>query len=253
MHSGRNCVVVGGTHGIGLATARKLCDEGAALVVICSRKQKSIDEAIATSTSAQQKVLKGITCNVSDLDDIAKLFSFAQSNIGPGRHLDVLVSNVGVDPPSSGKALQADDKLFDKIFNTNVKAAWQLVKQFYPLMTRGSAILLVSSTGGFQPAMPGGIYGASKAALIGLGRALATELGPEGIRINTICPGLVKTRMSEAFWKGPYREVAENALFLRRLGEPEDIADVASFMVSDQARWMTGEAIVVSGGTQTRL
>lgn len=249
MHAGKYCLVVGGTHGIGLAIAKKLSNEGAATVFICSRKQRSVDEAVAMNSTR----FKGIVCNVSERQDLERLIEFVRVNIPAGKQLDVLVSNVGVDPPSSGKALEADDKLFDKIFSTNVKAAWQLVKLFKPMMGPGSAILLVSSTGGLQPAAPGGIYGASKAALIGLGRALASELGPDGIRINTICPGLVKTRMSEGFWKGPYREVAESALFLRRLGEPEDIADVASFLVSSGARWMTGEAIVVSGGTQTRL
>ena len=246
MHRNKTCLVVGGTHGIGLAIAKKLLDEEAALVIVCSRKQSSVDAVLKDDTR-----LKGITCNVSDQKEIEKLVEFTKTTLG-GRPLDILVSNVGVDPVS-GKILDAPDALFDKIFSTNVKAAWTLVKLLRPLMQRGSSILLVSSTGGFQPSFPSGLYGASKTALIGLGRALAGELGPDGIRINTVCPGLVKTRMSEQFWKGPYGPVAEASLYLRRLGVPDEIADVASFLFSDGARWMTGEAIVVSGGTQTRL
>jgi len=128
-----------------------------------------------------------------------------------------------------------------------------LSKTFKPLLSKGSNILFISSTGGFQPQIPSGLYGASKTALIGLSRALASELGKEGIRVNCIAPGLVKTRMSEAFWKGPYGPVAEKQLFLRRLGEPSDIGKVAVFLLSDMADWITGEVVVVSGGTHTRL
>lgn len=248
MHRGKYCLVVGGTQGIGFAIVQTLLREEAELVMVCSRKQSNVNAV----TKSNQERIRGVACNVSNDLDLEKLAVFVQSNIPRGKNLDVLVSNVGVDP-LSGKALDASDNLFDKIFKTNVKATWMIMKLLRPLMTAGSSILLVSSTGGFQPSFPSGLYGVSKAALIGLGRALATELGPDGIRLNVICPGLVKTRMSEQFWKGPYRVQAENALFLRRLGEPEDIADVASFLLSSGARWITGEAIVVSGGTHTRL
>jgi dehydrogenase/reductase SDR family protein 4 len=258
MLRGKTCLIIGGTHGIGYAIARKFVAEEAALVIVCSRKQSSVDKALKTLSEASAEeaartrtIVTGTICNVSNRKDIDDLIIFVRNEL-QGKQLDVLVSNVGVDPVS-GKALDATESVFEKIFSTNVKAAWLLIKLLKPFMQHGSAILLVASTGGLQPAVPGGLYGTSKAALIALGRALATELGPEGIRINTICPGLVKTRMSEAFWKGPYGKEAENALFLRRLGEPEDVADVASFLVSSSSRWLTGEAIVVSGGTHTRL
>jgi dehydrogenase/reductase SDR family protein 4 len=254
MLANKSALVVGGTHGIGLSVAEAMLGAGATLVMVCSRKQASVDAAVAKlasrANSRDVRVL-GFTCNVSSLSDIAALYVQVQQALG-SRALDCLVSNVGVDPVS-GPALAQPDSVFDKIFDSNVKAGWRLCRAFYPKLARGSSVLLVTSTGGFQPQTPSGLYGASKTAVIGLGRALASELGPEGIRVNVIAPGLVKTRMSEAFWKGPFGPVAEQNLFLRRLGQPQDIASVAVFLLSDAAGWMTGETVVVSGGTHTRL
>lgn len=247
MHHGKSCLVVGGTHGIGLAIATTLADQGASQVIVCSRKQSSVDQAVRV----RPNVFKGVVCNVGKVQDVLELVRTTEQLLN-GSKLDILVSNVGIDPVA-GRMVDASEELFDKIFHTNVRVAWLLTKSFMPHFGRGSSILLVSSVGGFQPLYPAGLYGTSKTALIGLGRALASELGGLGVRVNVICPGLVKTRMSESFWKGPYAEQAEKMLFLRRLGEPSDIASVASFLLSDQSNWLTGEAVVVSGGSQSRL
>ncbi|KAH9261279.1 hypothetical protein BASA81_000983 [Batrachochytrium salamandrivorans] len=201
LHENKSCVVVGGTHGIGLAIAEELLKEGCTLLIICSRKQQSLDQAmvhLAQFKTSNQVAIHGLPVNVSNTKDLQLLASFA-AGLAP-RGVDVLVSNVGVDP-ISGNALDMDETVFDKIFTSNVKAAWLLTKLFRPLLlTAGkAAVLFVSSTGGLQPSHPSGLYGASKSALIGLSRALSTELGPLGIRVNTICPGIVKTRMSKAF------------------------------------------------------
>ena len=246
----KRCLVTGGTHGIGFAVAREMLAEGASFVCVCSRKKESVDAATdKLRREVPHAEVRGAVCNVSDpaalrrmVDDLAQ----------DGKPLDVLVSNVGTDPVS-GKALEMTEAVFDKIFSTNVKAAWLLVKLAKPLLVRGSVVLFVSSTGGLQPAYPSTLYGVSKAAVIALTRGLATELSPEGIRVVCVAPGLVKTRMSEAFWKGPYADVARDTLFTRRLGEPEDVARAVSFLVSDKASWVTGETLVVAGGTQTRM
>ena len=121
-------------------------------------------------------------------------------------------------------------------------------------MTKGSAVVLVSSVGGFQPEFPLGIYGMSKTALIGLGRALAGELGAQGIRINTICPGVVRTRMSRMLWEGEGGggETASR-VFLNRHGDPVEMAGLAAFLLSEEASFITGESFVASGGTNSRL
>jgi len=250
-------LVVGGTHGIGLGIALECLAQSYGLVVVASRKQASVDAAVARLASAagSPSRVAGFVCNVSTAGDIARLHASVKQLLnarGGVSSLHALVSNVGVDPVS-GSALKLSEEVYDKIFNSNVKAAWLLVKTFRDLLVRGSSVVFMASTGGFEPAFPSGLYGASKTALIGLGKAIASELGEDGIRVNTVAPGLVKTRMSEAFWKGPYGAVAEKHLFLRRLGEPEDVAKVVCFAISDAARWMTGETLVVSGGTHTRL
>jgi len=249
-------LIVGGTHGIGLGIALECLAQMYSLVVVASRKQASVDAAVARLASAAGSPSRvvGFVCNVSTAGDIARLHANVKQllNARGMSSLHALVSNVGVDPVS-GPALKLSEEVYDKIFNSNVKAAWLLVKTFRDVLARGSSVVFMASTGGFEPAFPSGLYGASKTALIGLGKALASELGEDGIRVNTVAPGLVKTRMSEAFWKGPYGAVAEKLLFLRRLGEPEDVAKVVCFAISDAARWMTGETLVVSGGTHTRL
>jgi len=266
--AGKRCLVTGSTHGarrlprrattagltpgagIGLATARELLAQGASLVWVCSRKQGNVDEAVAAlSREFPTAAVRGTACNVGDAKSLEALVR-AVSAFTPT--LDVFVSNVGVDPVS-GKALEMPESVFDKIFSTNVKSAWALLKLLRPMLVRGSSVVLVASTGGLQPATPSGLYGASKAALIGLGRALSTELGPDGIRVNAVAPGLVRTRMSEAFWKGPYAAAAEASVSLRRLGEPADVAAVVAFLCSDAAGWVTGETVAVSGGIGTRL
>jgi len=219
-------------------------------VWVCSRKQSNVDEAVAAlSREFPLASVRGAACNVGDAESLAAL---ARAVAASAPALDALVSNVGVDPVA-GKALDLPESVFDKVFATNVKAAWMLVKLLRERLVRGSSVVFVASTGGLQPAAPSGLYGASKAALIGLGRALSTELGPDGVRVNVVAPGLVRSRMSEAFWRGPYAAKAEAAISLRRLGEPADVASVIAFLCSDAARWMTGETLVVSGGIDTRL
>jgi dehydrogenase/reductase SDR family protein 4 len=262
--SNKNILIIGGTHGIGFATSEAFAQQGASRVCICSRKQTSIDHALQQLKMKYPSCLfEGFTANVSDKEQMLQgLFETLQT-----KEFDVLVSNVGVDPVS-GKVLDMDEKVYDKIFNTNVKSTWWLIKTILPLM-RGRqrqlnsnnendkkqftpSIILVSSTGGYQPSFPSGLYGVSKLALISLTKALASEL-QDSVRINCVAPGLVKTRMSEAFWKSSYGPIAEKTLFTKRLGEPDDIADVICFLASHNSRWITGETIVVSGGTFTRL
>merc|ERR1712176_635260 len=114
---------------------------------------------------------------------------------------------------------------YDKVMDANVKSHWKLLQLCYPFLTKpNGSIVLVSSVGGFQPEFPLGIYTVSKTALIGLGKALATELGPDGVRINTLCPGLVKTKMAEMLWNSDAGENVRQSLMLRRLGEPEEMA-----------------------------
>jgi dehydrogenase/reductase SDR family protein 4 len=260
---GKNILVTAATAGIGLAICHRLASEGARLF-ICSRKQQNVDEAIkeltslwsskSTSSNSKPIVVGGIACNVSTpghLEDyISKAIIFFG---GAGSKIDGIVSNVGMNP-AMGRALDMEEKTYDKIFDSNVRTHWRLLKLARPYLSQpGASIVLVSSTGGYAPSFPLGIYGVSKTALTGLGRALSTELGVDGIRVNTIAPGVVKTKLAEALWKSENGQTAANSSFLRRLGEPEDMAGTVAYLLSEDSRHVTGETIVLSGGSHHRL
>lgn len=173
-----------------------------------------------------------------------------------GKGIDCVISNAGVNPVAEG-TLQSSEAVYDKVFQVNLKAYWQLIKSSAPHMNDGGSVVLLSSVGGFQPAPPAGLYGVSKAGAIALAKVLAQDLGGKNIRVNCIAPGLIKTRMSEYYWKGDdnadmKRAQIENT-HLKRLGEPEDVAGVAAFLLSKDASYVTGETIIVSGGGTSRM
>lgn len=218
---------------------------------LCSRKQSNVTDAVAELTAAYGAgVAFGEPCNVAKPGELER---FVEKVVGQFGHVDVVISNVGVNP-TSGSALDMSDANYDKIMDSNVKSHWRLVKLIHPFLTKNNAaILLVSSTGAYNPSYPIGIYSMSKTALLGLGRALASEMGKDGIRVNTICPGLVRTKMAEMLWKSEYGEKQAQEVFMRRLGDPEDMVGTMAYLVSDDAKHVSGESVVVSGGGQSRM
>jgi len=168
-------------------------------------------------------------------------------------HIDGLVSNAAVSP-AMGRIIDLTDDQWAKIFDINVKSAWQLVKEAHPYLKKNASIVIVSSIGGFQPTFPISAYGVSKTALLGLVKALAVELGAEGIRVNGLCPGLIKTRFSGELYATPELEKqAAGRTFLFKLGVASEMGGVATFLLSDDASYVTGENIVASGGTTSHL
>ena len=245
-------LVTAATAGIGLAIAHRLCSEGAR-VFICSRKQANVDEGVRELRSKYgADAAGGVPCSVSQPGELEKYVDAAVKFFGGGK-IHGVVSNVGMNPVM-GRVLDMEEKTYDKIMDTNVRSHFRLLKVCKPhLETPGAAIVLVSSVGGMLPNFPIGVYDVSKTALIALGRALATELGREGIRVNTICPGLVKTKMAEALWRSDSGVEEIRQTFLGRLGEPEDISGLAAFLLSADSRHITGEAVVITGGTHSRM
>ncbi|MCK5576337.1 MAG: SDR family oxidoreductase, partial [Sphingomonadales bacterium] len=144
-----------------------------------------------------------------------------------------------------------DDAAFDKIINTNVKSNFWLSNMVAPSMAKrgGGSIIIVSSIAGLMGTSGIGVYGISKAADMQLARNLAIEWGPDNVRANCICPGLVKTDFAKALWenKDALAKVI-NATPLRRVGEPDDIAGVALFLAADESRFVTGQYIIADGG-----
>lgn len=249
---GKTALVTGGTAGIGRGIVDRLLADGA-VVFLCSRKQANVDEALGElQTQWGADRVSGMACNVGDLGAQEALVETALGFFGAGR-IDILVPNAAVNP-RAGPSLEMEDAIFDKIFNVNLKSYWQLVKLVRPSMQSGGSIVLISSVGAFQPAPPLGLYGVSKTALVALGRVLAAELGPANIRVNTICPGIIKTKMSQMLWADKEdSDLERGSSLLQRFGTAHEIGTIAAFLCSEDAAFITGESIVANGGGTARL
>jgi len=247
---GRVAVVTASTDGIGFAIAKKLATDGAK-VVISSRKEKNVTNAVDSLTNLGLDVT-GTVCHVGKSDDRSNLLNLAKEKYGG---LDILVSNAAVNP-FFGHVLDCSEEEWDKIFDINVKTAFLLFRECVPLMKErgGGSAVLVSSIGGYDPIPFIGPYSVSKTALLGLTRCLATETAAMNIRVNCVAPGIVKTKFAQALTEDD--AVAEKVLErvpLKRFGVPDDIGGVVSFLASDDASYITGESILVTGGVGVRL
>ncbi len=250
--SGKTAIVTGASRGIGEAIARRLAQHGAN-VIVSSRKPDACQAVVDSINQAEgREAAFAIGCNISHKEELQRLVDETKAKWGPA---DILVSNAAVNPyygPSSGMS----DEQFDKILTCNVKASHWLAHMVLPEMRakKDGAIIIISSIGGFVGSAAIGGYNISKAADLQLARNLAVEAGPDNIRINCICPGVVKTHFAEALWKDPKVEkMMTQRLPLRRFGDPDDIAGAAVFLASPAGQWMTGQAMIVDGGTMIGL
>ena len=243
-------IVTGASRGIGEAIARRLAQHGAR-VIVSSRKLDACEEVASSINEAEgREAAYAVACNISHKEDLQKLVDETKAKWGPA---DILISNAAVNPyygPMSGMS----DEHFDKILTCNVKASHWLSQMLIPNMRekKDGAIVIISSIGGMVGSSTIGGYNISKAADLQLARNLAVECGPDNIRVNCICPGVVKTHFAEALWKDPKIEkLMTQKLPLRRFGEPDDIAGAAVFLASPAGQWMTGQSIIIDGGTLT--
>eukprot|EP00929_Paragymnodinium_shiwhaense_P104289 TRINITY_DN68593_c0_g1_i2.p2 TRINITY_DN68593_c0_g1~~TRINITY_DN68593_c0_g1_i2.p2 ORF type:complete len:178 (+),score=42.35 TRINITY_DN68593_c0_g1_i2:255-788(+) len=167
--------------------------------------------------------------------------------------IDVLVLNAAASPPQP-TLLETPEALFDKIMEVNVKAQLSLAQAAAEKMAKAGAICLVSSVGGYVPGAPHPAYGVSKTAVFGLTRALAAEFAVEGVRVNCVAPGMVRTDFSKPLWSNPdIEKLATQGTMLKRLGEPEEIAGCIAFLCSSDAGFVTGEVLAAGGGPAPRL
>ncbi|KAH8398379.1 hypothetical protein KR215_009523 [Drosophila sulfurigaster] len=248
--AGKVAVVTASTDGIGFAIAKRLAEDGAA-VVISSRKQKNVDNALAELRKLNLNV-HGLKCHVSEATDRKQLFDETISKYGK---LNILISNAATNPAVGG-VLECDEKVWDKIFDVNVKSSYLLAKEALPYLRqeKGSSIVFVSSIAGYDAFELLGAYSVSKTALIGLTKAAAKDLAPEGIRVNCLAPGVIRTKFSKALYENEAaNEAALSKIPMGRLGTSEEMAGVVSFLVSEDAGYITGESIVASGGMSARL
>ncbi len=238
-------IITGASKGIGEAMARGMAEAGAK-VVVSSRKQEAVDE-VALAFIKDGFSATGIACNMGNFDDIQAL---VEKTVDVYAGVDIIVNNAAVNPVY-GPVLKTDAGVFDKIIDTNLKGPLELAKLCYPIMKErgGGSIINISSTAGLTPWQGIGIYSVSKAALIHLSKILAKELGPAGIRVHAVCPGLIKTKLSEALWSD--EKVMKQVLHetpLQRIGMPDDLAGLAVFLASEASSHMTGGVYVVDGG-----
>ncbi|KAM4708784.1 dehydrogenase/reductase SDR family member 4-like [Discoglossus pictus] len=247
---GKVAIVTASTDGIGLSVAQRLAQDGAR-VLLSSRKQQNVDKAVQ-DLKEQGLDVEGTVCHVGNKADRERLVDTAVQKFGG---IDILVSNAAVNP-FAGNILDSTEEQWDKILDINIKAAFLLVKLVVPKMQErgGGSIVIVSSVAGFTPFPSLGPYSVSKTALLGLTKALAPELTPLNIRVNCLAPGLIRTKFSSSLWKNKAMyEHLTTLLGISRIGEPEDCASAVSFLCSPDASYITGETIVVSGGSHSRL
>ena len=243
----KNVLLTGASKGMGLAMAQGLVNHGAN-VVISSRKLDQCEKAAKTiNDSINQEKAFAYSCNTSSKDELNALVDFSMSKLGS---ITTLVCNAGVNS-FFGSMSEIDDESYDKTMNTNVKSNHWLINMVSPFMKEsgGGSIMITSSIAAFDASETLGTYSISKLAVLGLVRNYASELGPSNIRVNAICPGLVKTDFSKLLWENPDAEKATSQRMpLRRLGEADDFQGVAVFLASDESSFMTGQALTICGG-----
>ena len=242
---GKVALITGSTKGIGKAIAEEMAAAGAK-VVISSRKPEPCHQVCEAIKAAGGEAI-AVPCNVGKKDDLMNLVDETLAAFG---RIDILVCNAATNPVY-GPTHKVSDEAFDKIMGTNVKGTFWLCNMVIPHMVEqgGGSIVLLSSIAGLRASANIGVYGMSKAAEAGLARNLSLEWGPQGIRVNSIAPGLIRTDFAQALLEDPDRlRKVEEKLPLRRVGEPVDIAGVALFLASSASAYGTGQTIVADGG-----
>ena len=235
-------IVTGASRGIGRSIAEVFAREGAA-VVICGRKQEALDQ-VAHELAGR---ILPLACHVGRVEDLERLVDRATREFGK---VDILVNNAATNI-AQGPALEMTDAQFDKMIEINLKSAYRLTRLVAPGMCeRGSgSIVNIASIAGLRPQFQSLLYSLTKAALIMLTQSYALELGPRGVRVNAIAPGLVETTLSEYYWKDESRlQPLMQRQPIKHLGQPVEIAEIALMLASDGASYLTGQTIVVDGG-----
>jgi NAD(P)-dependent dehydrogenase (short-subunit alcohol dehydrogenase family) len=246
--TGKVAIVTGSSRGIGRAIADALAGQGAK-VVISSRKAEACREA-ADAINARHGEERAIVvpANISSKEALQQLVDETRNAWG---RIDVLVCNAASNPyygPMSG----ISDEQFRKILDNNIVSNHWLIQMVAPEMIerKEGSIIIVSSIGGLRASPVIGAYNISKAADFQLARNLAAEFGPHQVRVNCIAPGLIRTDFARALWENPATlKLVTDLTPMKRIGEPEEIAGAAVFLASPASTFMTGQAVVVDGGS----
>ena len=237
-------IITGGSRGIGFATADAFLREGAT-VILTATSQASADKAVAQLKEKHPHgIVAGICPDLSSLESVRNAFLIATAQYGC---VDILVNNAGIT--KDGLMLRMTEQQWDEVININLKSAFNFIHAVTPIMMRqrGGSIINMSSVVGVHGNAGQANYAASKAGMIALAKSVAQEMGPKGIRANTVAPGFIITDMT-----GQLPEELRNEWMkkipARRGGTPEDVAKVCTFLASDMAAYVTGQVLQVDGG-----
>jgi 3-oxoacyl-[acyl-carrier protein] reductase len=241
----RTALVTGASRGIGRATARALAAAGARVIVHYGNARQEADELVTEIRAAGGKA-DAVGADLAAPDGAHKLAAEVRKLVGD--RLDILVANAGIATAASIEDQTVEE--FDRMFAVNVRAPFFLVQQLLPLFGEGTSIVLLSSLAarasvGLLPA-----YAATKGAISTLVKHFAALLGPRGIRVNAVAPGVIDTDMSKFARSEEGRAYTLGMQALQRIGRPDDVADLVTFIASDAARWITGETLEASGGSR---
>jgi 3-oxoacyl-[acyl-carrier protein] reductase len=248
----KTALVTGASRGIGRATALALAEAGAHVLVHYGRSKQEAESLVAEIQSKGGRA-DAISADLATPDGASLLAMQVRTIVGD--RLDVLVLSAGVSKLARIADYTVED--FDNLFATNVRGPFFLVQQLLPVLGEGSSIVAISSAVARTVVGKPGVdnpsilaYASTKGALETLVKNWAAILGPSGIRVNAVAPGVIDTDMSNFTKTESGREVTLGMQALKRIGKPEDVADVVAFVASDAARWITGASIPVDGGSK---
>lgn len=242
---GKVAIITGASKGIGEAMARGLAEFGAK-VVVSSRKQESVD-AVADAMKADGLEATGIACHVANADQREQLINKTIEKYG---QIDILINNAGTNP-YFGPIDQMPTEVYQKTMDINLNAPMELSKLAYPHMQKqgGGSVIHISSIEGLHASAGFAAYNLSKAGVVMLAQNQAAEWGKDNIRVNVICPGLVKTKLSQMLWQDERNlQKFEKNVPLKRMATPDEMAGLAVFLASDASSYMTGAVLVNDGG-----
>lgn len=243
--SGKTAVVTGASRGIGRASALALAERGAHVLVHYGRS-KAEAQAVVDEIRKAGAQAEAVESDLAAPDGAEKLARQVREIVGD--RLDILVANAGVSKSASIEDTTTHD--FDRLFAVNVRSPFFLIQQTLPILGNGSSIIFVSSLAAQAVLGTLAAYAATKGAINTLVKHFAATLGPRGIRVNAVAPGVVDTDMSNFTKTEAGRKSALNIQAIQRLARAEDIAPVVAFLASDDARWITGDIVQVDGGSK---
>ena len=250
---GKTALVTGASRGIGRATATALAAAGARVLVHFGKSQQDADTLVAAIRNSGGKA-DAVGADLAAPEATTELATKVRSLVGD--RLDILVANAGIS--KAGRIEDHTIQDFDNLFATNVRAPFFLLQQLLPALGEGSSVIVTTSLAARvspgAPGQPGApalpAYAATKGALETLVKHWAALLGSQGIRVNAVAPGVIETDMSNFTKTEAGRNLTLGFQALKRIGKPEDVADVITFLASDGARWITGASIPVDGGSK---